>query len=177
MAKPAELLLSLHCDYSSQTFVLGARLVQSHGFVHLFLLPPACLQVVVISRIVAARHCRDWSHWHAGWCAATAVPHLVQPPGTDSRSRCRSLASVSHSVSTPRPLRRPCWLWSVSTSTVFAAYCLDLRQLFVTVGLCLDLGESFVCNQLIGLEIRSSTFAKGSSPAPGPTRPLQRCAR
>ena len=97
-----EQLLSLHCDCSSHPFVLGARLVQSHGYVHLVLLPPACHQVVVVSRIVAARPCRDWSQWHASCCAATAVPHLVHPPGTDFRSPCRSLASVSQPVSTPR---------------------------------------------------------------------------
>ena len=97
-----ELLMSLHSDCSSHPFVLGARLVKSHGYVHLVLLPPACLQLVIISRFVAARPCRT-----GATATQVAVPHRVQPPGTVSRSRCRSLASVSHPVSTPRPLKRP----------------------------------------------------------------------
>ena len=101
-----ELLLSLRCDYSSHPFVLGA--VSSTPTVSCTL--SSCHLLVFGSWSFRAslprRPCRDWSHWHAGCCAATAVPHLVRPPGTDSRSRCRSLASVSHPVSTPRPLRR-----------------------------------------------------------------------
>ena len=48
-------------------------------------LPPACLQVVIVST------CTLFSchlHWPASCCAAAAMPHDVPPPGTDSRSRC-----------------------------------------------------------------------------------------
>ena len=89
--------MSLHSDCSRHPLVQGARLVRSHGCVHLVLLPSAGL---IVSRFVGATLSRLEPLARRLLCC-TAVPHLVQPPGTDSR--CRSLSSAC------------CWLWPVST--------------------------------------------------------------